>query len=134
MNFLLQALLAMLLQETKMSSSSSYAETPATTMPLAFPTPPAPSLGTSNPFILSNLCQYTCKCAQTHKSSISKKMNLLYIAINPILYGHYSSGEAYPHADYPFPNNVTNVLDYSGCTDTNEHANLKVTHGMALKK
>jgi hypothetical protein len=33
-----------------------------------------------------------CKCAQTHKSPISKKMNLLYVAIDPTLYRHYSGG------------------------------------------
>jgi hypothetical protein len=59
-------------------------------MRLAFPTPPKSSLGTPNLFFLNDLLQYLCKCAQTHKSPISKKMNLLYVAINPTLYGHYS--------------------------------------------
>ncbi len=61
-------------------------------------------------------------------------MNLLYVAINPTLYGHYSSGKAYPHADYPFPPKVKDVPNYSRCTDTNDCANVKVTHGMALKQ
>jgi hypothetical protein len=101
-------------------------------MRLAFPTPPEPSVGTPNLFVLNDLLQYLCKCAQMHKSPISKKMNLLYIAINPTLYGHYSGGKAYPDADYPFPPEVTGVPNYSGCTDTNNCANVKVTHGMAL--
>jgi hypothetical protein len=63
-------------------------------MHLAFPTPPEPSLGTPKFFIINNLLQYLCKCAQTHKFSISKKMNLLYVAIDLTLYEHYSGGEA----------------------------------------
>jgi hypothetical protein len=124
----------MLSFNTMMASSSSYAETLAATMRLAFPTPPELSLGTPNLFVLNNLLQYLCKCAQTHKSPISKKMNLLYVAINPTLYGHYSGGKAYPNWDYPFPTKVADVPNYSGCTDTNNRANVKVTHGMALKQ
>ncbi len=61
-------------------------------------------------------------------------MNLLYVAINPTLYGHYSSSKAYPNADYPFPPKVADVPNYSGCTHINDRANVKVTHGMALKQ
>jgi hypothetical protein len=124
----------MLSFNTTMASSSSYTETPAATIRLAFPTPPESSLDTSNLFVLNNLLQYLCKCAQTHKSPISKKMNLLDVAINPTLYGHYSGGVAYPDADYPFPTKVADVPNYSGCTNTNNHANVKVTHSMALKQ
>jgi hypothetical protein len=124
----------MLSFNTTMASSSSYAEIPAATMRLAFPTPPKLSLGTPNLFVLNDLLQYLCKCAQTHKSPISKKMNLLYVAIDPTLYGHYSGGKAYPDADYPFPPKVTDVPNYSGCTNTNNRTNVKVTHGMALKR
>ncbi len=120
--------------KTTMASSLSYAETPADNMRLAFPTSPAPSLGTPNLFVLNNLLQHLCKCAQTHKSPISKKMNLLYIAVDPILYKHNLGGEAYPDADYPIPPEVADVPNYSGCTDTNDCANVKVTHGMALKQ
>ncbi len=60
-------------------------------------------------------------------------MNLLYVAIDPTLYGHYSGGKAYPDVDYPFPLEVADVPNYSGCTNTNDCANGKVTHGMALK-
>ncbi len=102
-------------------------------MPLAFPTTPKSSLGTPNLFVLNNLPQYLSKCAQTHKLPISKKRNLPYVAINPTLYGHYSSGKAYLNADYPFPLKVADVPNYSGCTDTNDRANVKVTHSMSLK-
>jgi hypothetical protein len=103
-------------------------------MRLAFPTPPKSSLGTPNHFVLNDIFQYLCKCAQTHNSPISKKMNLLYVAINPTLYGHYSSSEAYPNADYPFPLKVMGVPNYSGCISTNDCANVIVSHGMALKQ
>ncbi len=83
-------------------------------MRLAFSTPPESSLGTPNLFVLNNLLQYLFKCAQTHKSPSSKKMNLLYDAIDPTLYGHYSGGEAHPDADYPFPLKVADVPNYSG--------------------
>jgi hypothetical protein len=77
-----------------MASSSSYAETPAASMRLAFPTPPEPSMGTPNLFVLNDLLQKLCKCDQLHKSPTSKKMKLLYVAIDPTLNGHYSGGEA----------------------------------------
>ena len=113
---------------------SSYAEILAVSMRFAFPTPPEPSLGTPILFFLNNILQYLCKCVQTHKSPISKKMNLLYIAIDPTLYGHYSGSKAYPNADYTFPLEVADVPNYSGCTNTNDCTNVKVTYGMALKQ
>jgi hypothetical protein len=45
-----------------------------------------------------------------------------------------SGGKAYPGADYPFPTKVADVPNYSGCTNTNDRTNVKVTHGMALKQ
>jgi hypothetical protein len=124
----------MLSFNTTMASSSSYAESPAATMRLAFPTPPKSSFGPPNLFVLNNLLQNLCKCAQTHKFPISKKMNLLYVAIDLTLYGYYSGGKAYPDADNPFPPEVEDVPNYSGCTNTNNCTNVKVTHGMALKQ
>ncbi len=75
-----------------------------------------------------------CKGAQMHKSTISKKMNLLYVAVNPDLYKHYAGNEAYPDGVYPFPNEVPNVPNYTGAIDSNDRAAKKCTHGMALKK
>jgi hypothetical protein len=66
-------------------SSTSYTETPAATMQTAFPAPPEATLGTPTLCVLNNLLHYMCKCAQMHKSTISKKMNLLYVAVNPNL-------------------------------------------------
>jgi hypothetical protein len=68
----------------------AYAETSSATMCAGFPTSPEPTLvGAPHLFILNNLLQYTCKCAQTHKPTISKKMNLLYLEVDPSLYTHY---------------------------------------------
>ena len=105
----------------KMSSSSAYLETPAANMSLAFPKPPDPSLGTPTlfVFVLNNLLQYMCKCAQTHKSPISKKMNLLYVAIDPTLYAHYARSEAYPINGYPLPPEVNDVPNYTSAVDSN---------------
>ena len=38
-----------------------------------------------------------------HKSPISKKTNLLYVAIDNTLYAHYAGAEAYPAGDNPSP-------------------------------
>jgi hypothetical protein len=69
--------------KTTVVSLLFYSETPAANMRLAFPTLPEPSLGIPNHFILNSLLQYLCKCAQRHKSTIPKKMNILYVAIDP---------------------------------------------------
>jgi hypothetical protein len=115
-------------------SSASYAETSAATMQAAFPAPPKANLGTPTLFIFNNLLRYMCKCTQMHKSTISKKMNLLYAAINPNLYKHYAGNEAYPVDCYPFPTDVPDVPNYAGSIDSNDRATGKCTHGMVLKK
>jgi hypothetical protein len=117
-----------------MSSSATYIETPAATMCSAFPKLPDPSLGTPNLFVLNDLLQYMCKCAQTHKLPISKKMILLYVAIDDTLYAHYAGGEAYPDDNYPFPNEFADVPDYTGAVDANACAAIKTTHTMAQKR
>jgi hypothetical protein len=57
--------------------------TSVTDMKVAFP--PAPShlaiLGTPNLHDLVKLLIYCTRCAQTHKSTISPNMNLLYVAV-----------------------------------------------------
>ena len=68
-----------------------------------------------------------------HKSTISKKMNLLYVAVDPGLYTHYSAGEAYPADDYPFPDDVDEVLNFSACNNGNDRAAAKITHTILLK-
>jgi hypothetical protein len=60
-------------------------------------------------------------------------MNLLYVAVDPALYTHYSAGEAYPAGQYPFPNDVDEVPNFSTCNDDNDWAAAKITHAIALK-
>jgi hypothetical protein len=98
-----------------------------------FLTPPEPTLGAPNLFILNSLLQLICICAQMHKSIISKEMNLLYVAVDPSLYTHYSTGKAYPHAVYPFPNKVNEVPNFTACTNDNECTAAKITHAILLK-
>ncbi len=97
------------------------------------PTPPEPTLGASNLFILNNLLHYICKCAQTHKSTISKKVNLLYVAVDPSLYTHYFPCKVYPHDMYPFPNNIDEMPDFTVGTNNNKRAAAKITHVILLK-
>ncbi len=113
--------------------SHTYAKTSSAKMQAGFPTPPEPTLGSPNLFILNDLLQYICKCALTHKSTISKKMNLLYVAVDPALYTHNLAGEAYPAGKYPFPNDVNEIPNFTSCNDDNDHAVAKITHAIALK-
>jgi hypothetical protein len=103
-------------------------------MQAAFSAPPEATLGTPTLFVLNDLLQYMCKCAQTHKSTISKKMNLLHVAVDPDLYKHYAGNKAYPVDCYPFPADVPDVPDYVGSINLNDRAARKCTHRMALKK
>ncbi len=66
-------------------SSHTYTETSSATMRTGFPMHPKPTLGAPNHFILNNLIQYIYKCTQMHKSTISKKMKLIYVAVDPSL-------------------------------------------------
>ena len=109
-------------------------ETLAATMRLSFPKPPDPSLGTPNLFALNDLLQYMCKCAQTHKSPISKKMNLLYVAIDDTLYAHYTGVEVYPNNNYPYFPEPADVPDYTGAIDVNARTAIKTTHSLAQKQ
>ena len=102
-------------------------------MRAGFPTPPEPTLGAPNLFILNDLLQYICRYAQTHKSTISKKRNLLYVTVYPGLYTHYSAGEAYPTPHYPFPVDLAEVPDFSSCNNDNDRTTAKITHAILLK-
>jgi hypothetical protein len=69
-----------------------------------------------------------------HKSTIAKKMNLLYMAVYPSLYTHYSAGKAYPQDMYPFPDNVDEVLpNFTACTKDNKRAATKKLDAILLK-
>jgi hypothetical protein len=114
-------------------SSHAYAETSSANMCAGFPTPPEPTLGATNLFILNNQLQYICKCAKTHKCTISKKINLLYMAVGPSLYAHYSAGKSYPQDMYSFPDNVNEMPNFTACTNDNEHAAAKILDTILLK-
>jgi hypothetical protein len=60
-------------------------------------------------------------------------MNLLYLAVDPSLYTHYSASKAYPQDMYPFPDNFDEVSDFTACTNDNKHAALKILHAILLK-
>ena len=83
-----------------------------------FPPAPQPIIGEPNLLGLVHLLQYMMRCAQTLKSPISPSMNLLCCALPPELYSNYTA-EAYPDADFPFPNPVPDVPDYSMAQDDN---------------
>jgi hypothetical protein len=114
-------------------SSHAYAETSSATVHARFPTPPEPTLEAPYLFILNNLLQYICKYILTHMSTISKKVNLLYVAVDPSLYTHYSASKAYPQDMYPFPDNVDEVPDFAACTNVNKNAVAKIFHAILLK-
>jgi hypothetical protein len=61
-------------------------------------------------------------------------MNLLYMAVNPSLYTHYSAGKGYPYDMYPFPDNVHKVPDFTACTNNNKCAIAKILHAILLKR
>jgi hypothetical protein len=114
-------------------SSYAYAETSSTSMRSGFPTPPEPTLEAPNLFILNYLLQYICKCTQTHKSSISKKMNLLYMAVDPSMYTHYFASKVYPQDMYQFPDSVNELPNITAYTNNNERAATKILHAILLK-
>ena len=60
-------------------------------------------------------------------------MNLLYVAVDPGLYTHYSTGKAYPANDYPFPDNVNEVPNFSACNNNNNRVTAKITHTILLE-
>jgi hypothetical protein len=60
-------------------------------------------------------------------------MNLLYVVVDPSLYTDYSTGKAYPHDIYPFPNNVNEVHNFTACTNDNKCSAAKILHLILLK-
>ncbi len=54
-------------------------------------------------------------------------MNLLFVVVDPDLYKHYAGNKAYPNGDYPFPNEVPDVPNYTGTINSNDCATKKCT-------
>ena len=98
-----------------------------------FPTKPSGIIGKPNLQELVRILQYIMMCAQTHKSSISPDMNLLYLAVPPEIYAQYTQ-EAYPNAHYPTPADVPIVPDYAMAQDDNDRARITAENAAAVKR
>jgi hypothetical protein len=111
---------------------SALTETSLTSMKTAFPTAPEPVQGIPMLQSLIELMLHMCWCAQTHKTPMSKDMNMLFCATAPDLYAFFTK-EAYPKEFFPFPKEVEEVPDFKNCTDNNQHEALKSMHALAKK-
>lgn len=115
--------------------STTTTITSVTDMKAAFAAPP-PSLsvlGTPNLHNLVEMLIYLARCAQTHKSTISPNMNLLYVAVPPTVYAHYTV-EPYPVGMYPYPPRPTDAPNFVGAHGSNEREARKVTHALETKR
>jgi len=93
---------------------STATPTSVTDMKAAFPTPPE-HLRVIGTLTLTDFIQiliFIARCAQTHKSTISPNMNLLYVAVPPGVYAHYTR-EAYPHGMYPYTPRPLDVPNFA---------------------
>jgi hypothetical protein len=107
-------------------------ETYLTSMRAAFPTATEPIQGIPTLASLINLMLHMRRCAQTHKTPPSTRMNMLFCAASPGLYSFFTT-ETYPASFFPFPTEVDAVPDFSGCTTDNKRETLKSTHALARK-
>ena len=115
--------------------STTTTITSVTDMKAVFAAPP-PSLsvlGTPNLHNLVEILIYLARCAQTHKSTISPNMNLLYVAVPPTVYAHYTA-EPYPVGMYPYPPRPTDAPNFVGANGSNEREARKVTHAIETKR
>lgn len=67
-----------------------------------------------------------------HKSTILPNMNLLYVAVPPGMYAHYTQ-EAYPHGMYPYPPHLTDAPNFAGANGGTAHENIKIQHALEVK-
>ncbi len=109
--------------------------TSVTEMKAAFPTPPShlAVISTPNFHDLVEVLIYIARCAQTHKSTISPNMNLLYVAVPPSVYTHYTN-EPYPAGLYPYPQRPTDAPNFAGTVGGNERENCKIAHAIEMKR
>ena len=107
--------------------------TTAADMKANFPTKPSPVIGRPTLQELVRILHYIIMCAQTHKSTISPQMNLLYLAVPPEVYSQYTQ-EAYPAAMYPYPPEVDEVPNYAMAADDNDRARITAQHAADLKR
>jgi hypothetical protein len=107
-------------------------ETSLTSMKSAFPTAPELIQGIPTLASLIDLMLHMCRCAQTHKTPASPKINMLFCAAALDSYSFFTT-EAYPTNFFQFPKEVNAVPDFSACNTDNEHETLKSTHALARK-
>jgi hypothetical protein len=111
---------------------SALTETSLSSMKTAFPTAPEPVQGILTLQSLIELMLYMCRCTQTHKTPVSKDMNMLFCVTAPDLYAFFTK-KAYPKEFFPFPKEVEEVPDFKNCMDNNQHETLKLMHALAKK-
>ena len=109
--------------------------TSVTDMKAAFPAPPTnlTIVGTPNLHNLVEILIYLARCAQTHKSTISPNMNLLYVAVPPAVYAHYTQ-EMYPADMYPYPPLPPDAPNFQGAADPNDREQIKYLHSLEVKR
>ncbi len=115
--------------------ASATTITSVTDMKAAFPAPTANLniLQTPNLHNLVEVLIYLARCAQTHKSTISPNMNLLYVAVPPSVYAHYTA-EPYPVDMYPYPPRPTDAPVFIGAADNNDREARKIAHAIDVKR
>lgn len=96
-----------------------------------FPAKPNPIIGKPNLQELVRILLYLMRCAQTHQSTVSPTMNLLYVAVPPEVYAYYTA-EDYPEDDYPYPAAQPTVADYTACVNDNDRARVSMEHAIAV--
>jgi hypothetical protein len=111
---------------------STLTETTLADMKGGFPPAPEPIHGIPTLTSLIDLLFHLCRCAQTHRSPASAKMNLLFCAAPRDVYAFLTT-EAYPDAFAPFPPVVADVPDFSQCSDDNDRAAVRATHARDKK-
>jgi hypothetical protein len=114
---------------------STATPTSVTDMKAAFPMPPE-HLRVIGTLTLTDFIQiliFIARCAQTHKSTISPNMNLLYVAVPPGVYAHYTR-EAYPHGMYPYTPRPLDVPNFAGANGGTARENIKIQHALEVKR
>jgi len=114
---------------------STATPTSVTDMKAAFPTPPEHLrfIGTPTLTDFVQILIFIARCAQTHKSTISPNMNLLYVAVPPGVYAHYTR-EAYPYGMYPYPPRPLDVPNFAGANGGTARENIKIQHALEVKR
>jgi hypothetical protein len=101
-------------------------------MKAAFPAALDPIQGIPMLTSFINLMLHICRCLQTKKTPASATMNMLFCAVSHDLYSFFTN-ETYPIDDFPFPDEVDSIPNFSACNSDNEHKTLKATNARNQK-